>query len=108
MTISREEAAAEEPRAFAPLHPGAYLLEELLGPLGLSQNELARRLGVSLRTVNDLARSRRSVTAEMALRLGRYFRMTPEFWLNMQEQYDLDKARETLAAEISRIEPMPV
>ena len=107
-TITRSDAlrlVESEARDFEPLHPGAYLLEELLEPLGISQNALARRLGVTPKTINDIVRGRRSVTAEMALRLGRFFGMTPDFWLSLQQNYDLaeasDRHAERLEAEVT-------
>lgn len=108
VTKSRKELLGKsqgEARDFGPLHPGTYLLEELLNPMKISQNDLARRLDVSVRTVNEIVRGRRSVTAEMALRLGRFFGMTPEFWLNLQKRYDLEVAREAIQHQLDNIEP---
>jgi addiction module HigA family antidote len=73
-----------------PVHPGEVLLEEFLKPLGLSQNRLALDIGVHPRRINEIVLKKRSITANTALRLARYFGTTPEFWLGLQNQYDLD------------------
>jgi antitoxin HigA-1 len=92
-----------------PVHPGEILLEEFMKPLGLSQNELARQLGVDPRTVNQIVNGKRAITAIMALRLARYFRMTPGFWMNLQSRYDLETAKDAAEAEIRKtIKPRPV
>ena len=72
-----------------PTHPGEILLEEFLVPLGLSQAEAARRMGVSTNRLNELVRGKRGVTAETALRLGQLLGTSPEFWLNLQMMFDL-------------------
>ena len=86
-----------------PIHPGEHLAE-FLGELGISQYRLARAIGVPPRRINDIVRGRRSVTADTAIRIGRALCMTPEFWLNLQRMYDLDRARAT--ADVSAIEPL--
>ncbi len=73
-----------------PVHTGEVLLEEFLKPLGLSQNRLAIDIGVHARRINEIVLKQRAVTANTALRLARYFGTTPEFWLGLQNQYDLD------------------
>ena len=73
-----------------PVHPGGILLEEFLKPMELSQNQLARDIGVSPRRVNEIVLGKRAVTADTALRLARYFRMSPQFWLGLQMDYELD------------------
>ena len=78
-----------------PVHPGEVLLEEYLKPLGISQNRLARDLGVPAQRINDIVRTNRAVTVDTALRLARYFHTTPQFWLNLQMHYDLEMARDT-------------
>ncbi len=92
------------PKDRSPTHPGEILLEEFLKPYGLTQKELARRIGVSYPRVNELVRGRRDVTPDTALRLGRLFGTTPEFWLNLQQAYDLYKARQLASHE--RIRPL--
>jgi len=73
-----------------PVHPGEVLLEEFLKPMGLSQNRLALDLGVHPRRINEIVLKKRAITANTALRLARYFGTSPEFWLGLQNQYDLD------------------
>jgi len=83
----------------APVHPGEVLLEEFLKPYGLTQKELAERIGVSYPRVNELAHGKRGVTPDTALRLARLFGTTPEFWLNLQQAYDLYQARQRASHE---------
>jgi len=83
--------------------PGEILKEEYLDPMGISQNKLARCLGVSPRTVNEIVLGRRSITAPMSIRLGAYFQQSPSFWLNLQTECDLRVAladEKTLTSEI--------
>jgi addiction module HigA family antidote len=86
-------------KKLAPVHPGEVLLEEYLKPLNISQNKLGRDLGVPAQRINDIIKGKRSVTVDTALRLGRYFRTTPQFWLNLQARYDLEMAEETRLVE---------
>lgn len=86
-----------------PVHPGEILLEEYLKPLGISQNKLGRDLNVPAQRINEIARGQRAITVDTALRLGRYFHTTPQFWLNLQARYDLEMAEETrLVERVSR------
>ncbi len=86
-----------------PVHPGEILREEFLRPLGVSQNKLGRDLGVPAQRISDIVRGKRSITVDTALRLAKYFKTTPQFWLNLQSHYDLEMAREThLVERISR------
>ncbi len=85
-----------------PVHPGEVLLEEFLKPMNLSQNRLALDLGVPPRRINEIVLGKRSVTADTALRLGRYFQMSPQFWLGLQMDYDLDVAADALAKRLIR------
>lgn len=73
-------------------HPGEILSEEYLRPLGLSARQLAEAIGVPPNRISDIVRERRGITADTALRLGRYFATDPRFWLNMQQGYELSKA----------------
>jgi addiction module HigA family antidote len=82
-------------KSLPPVHPGEVLLEEFLQPFVISQNRLARDLGVPAQRINDIVRKNRSVTVDTALRLARYFQTTPQFWLNLQMHYDLEMARAT-------------
>lgn len=80
-----------------PAHPGEILLEEFLKPMGLSQNRLALALGVPPRRINEIVLGKRGITADTALRLGRYLSMSPHFWLGLQMDYELDVAEDRLA-----------
>ena len=73
-----------------PIHPGEILLFKFLEPLQMSQTRLARNIGVSPRRINEIVLKKRRITADTALRLGRYFKMAPDFWLGLQMDYDLD------------------
>jgi len=85
-----------------PVHPGEILREEFMKPLGLSMNRLALELRVPVTRVADIVNERRSITAETALRQGRYFRNAPAFWLNLQTRYDLEVAEDEFAARVAR------
>lgn len=87
----------------APTHPGKMLLEEFLGPMGLTQRELAKGIHVPYQRVNDLANGRRGVTPSTALRLARFFGTTPDFWLNLQQRWDLYHAQQAEAQELKKI-----
>jgi addiction module HigA family antidote len=76
-----------------PVHPGAFLVEEFMKPLEISQNRLARDIGVCPARVNEICQGRRGITADTALRFALYFNTTPELWLNFQKGYELDTAR---------------
>lgn len=84
------------------VHPGEVLLEEFMKPLGLSQNRLARNLGVPPRRINEIVLGKRSVSADTALRLGRYFGTSEKFWLGLQVDYDLEEARDRLGDRLER------
>lgn len=79
-----------------PIHPGEVLLEEFLKPMGLSQNRLALHIGVHARRINEIVLGKRAVTANTALRLARYFGTSPQFWLGLQADYDLDVEQDSL------------
>ena len=85
-----------------PVHPGEVLLEEFLNPMGLSQNKLAVNIGVPARRINEIVLEKRKVTADTALRLGRFFGISSEFWLGLQAQYDLDIAADALGNRLER------
>jgi antitoxin HigA-1 len=89
-------------RKLTPMHPGEILREEFMKPLGLSQTRLGGDLGVSPRRINEIVHGKRSITADTALRLSRYFSMSAEFWLGLQADYDLDLATDRLADRIAR------
>jgi antitoxin HigA-1 len=83
-----------------PVHPGEVLLEEFLKPMGLSQNRLALSIGVHARRINEIVLGKRSITADTALRLARFFGTSPQFWLGLQTEYDLDLAADALGARL--------
>jgi addiction module HigA family antidote len=85
-----------------PVHPGEVLMEEFLKPMGLSQSRLALDIGVHPRRINEIVLEKRSVTADTALRLARYFSTSPQFWLGLQDNYDLDVAADTLGPKLER------
>src|SRR5262245_47317572 len=89
-------------RRLPPVHPGQILRDEFLAPLGISVYELANAIKVPRSRVNDIVLGRRAVTTDTALRLGRYFGTTPEFWINLQAHYDLDLAGRGLRQKIER------
>ena len=84
-----------------PIHPGEILLEEFLKPMGLSQNQLANDIGVPPRRINEIIHGQRRITADTALRLAHYFKMSPQFWLGLQMDYDLDVEKDRLASRIA-------
>jgi len=86
----------------SPIHPGEVLLEEFLKPMGLSQNKVALSIGVPSRRINEIVLGKRGVTADTALRLGRYFDMSAQFWLGLQMDYDLDIAADKLAKRLEQ------
>jgi len=88
-----------------PVHPVEALQEEFLNPLGLTTADLAARLHMPVESVESLARRERPMTADDALRLARYFDTTPEFWLNLQAQHDLEVTRERIGHELAAITP---
>ena len=89
-------------RRLPPLHPGKILREDLMAPLGLSINKVSRDLRVPVTRMSEIVNGRRSITADTALRLARYFSTTPEFWVNLQSAYDLDVATRASAEQIKR------
>jgi addiction module HigA family antidote len=89
-------------KAQPPVHPREVLVGEFLAPLALSQYRLAKALGVPPRRVNEIVLGRRAISADTALRLGRYFGLEPQFWLNLQSRFDLEMAREALGHRLAR------
>ena len=73
-----------------PIHPGEVLLEEFLGPMDISQYRLAKDISVPARRINEIVHGKRSITADTALRLGRYFGTSAQFWMNLQDHFDLE------------------
>jgi addiction module HigA family antidote len=83
-----------------PIHPGEILLEEFLEPLGISQYRLAKDISVPARRINEIVHGKRSITADTALRLSRYFGLSDRFWLNLQARYDLELEKDKLQGRI--------
>jgi len=79
-----------------PIHPGEILREDFLEPMGISQYRLAKDISVPPRRINEIVHGKRSITADTALRLGRFFTMSPQFWLNLQTRYDLEVTEDQL------------
>jgi addiction module HigA family antidote len=89
------------------IHPGEVLLEEFLKPLGLSQNRVAREIGVPPRRVNEIVLAKRAITPDTALRFARYFGTSERFWLGLQTDYDLEEARRLLRGRLEReVQPL--
>lgn len=84
------------------IHPGEILLEEFLEPLEISQYRLAKDINVPARRINEIVLGKRSVTADTALRLGLYFKTSPEFWMNLQTYYDLEVQSDTLGKRLEK------
>ena len=82
------------------IHPGEILFEEFLVPMGLSQNRIARAIGVPPRRINEIVHGKRSVTADTALRLARYFGTSDQFWMGLQADHDLEEARQRLGRRL--------
>lgn len=108
MTIKRDDldktdfSDVRSGRRLPPVHPGEILRDEFLTPLGMSVYELALAIKVTRSRVNDIVLGRRAMTTDTALRLGRYFGTSPEFWINLQARYDLDVAERSTRRRIER------
>lgn len=89
-------------REFPPIHPGEILLEDFLKPMNLSQYAVAQSLGVPPRRINEIVHGKRGITADTALRLGRFFNMEAQFWMNLQGRYDLEVTKEKLSDTLER------
>jgi antitoxin HigA-1 len=89
-------------RDFPPIHPGEILLEDFLKPMDISQYYVAQSIGVPPRRINEIVHGKRSITADTALRLGRFFNMEAQFWMNLQSRYDLEVTRENLAERLEQ------
>ena len=83
-----------------PIHPGEILMEEFLQPMGITQYRLAKDISVPPRRINEIVHGKRSITADTALRLGRFFSMSPQFWLNLQTRYDLEVTEDFLEGRL--------
>ena len=87
-------------RKIKPIHPGEILLEEFLEPMEISQYRLAKDISVPARRINEIVHGKRSISADTALRLSRYFGMTEEFWLNLQSRFDLEVEKDRLGTRL--------
>ena len=85
-----------------PIHPGEILIEEFLKPMGISQYRLAKDISVPPRRINEIVHGKRSITADTALRLGRFFEIAPQFWLNLQNRFDLEVTEDLLADRLDK------
>ena len=91
-----------ETNLLPPIHPGEILFEEFLEPLGISQYRLAKDIGVPPRRINEIVQGKRSITADTALRLSRYFGLSERFWMNLQTRHDLEKEKDRLRGRLER------
>lgn len=89
-------------RRFDPVHPGVVLAQDFLKGLKISQYRLAKGIGVSPRRINEIVQGKRAITADTALRLGKFFGMEPQFWMNLQSHYDLEVAKNSMARTLAR------
>ncbi len=89
-------------RDFSPIHPGEILLEDFLKPLNISQYRVANSISVSPRRINEIVHGKRAITADTALRLGRFFAMEAQFWMNLQTRYDLEVTKELLSDRLQQ------
>ncbi|MBV9595158.1 MAG: HigA family addiction module antidote protein [Actinobacteria bacterium] len=103
--MSRSSTTTEAGRP-DPIHPGEVLMEDFIRGLGISQNKVAVAIGVPPRRINEIVHGKRSVTADTALRLGRYFGTSAQFWLNLQDFYDLDVHSDSIRTQLEAIEPL--
>lgn len=90
------------------VHPGEVLMEDFIEGFGITQNKLAVSIGVPPRRINEIVHGKRAITADTALRLGRYFGIDPQFWLNLQAHYELELAQDRLSDQIEAIKPLEV
>lgn len=89
---------------YPPIHPGEILLEDFIEGFGITQHKLAVSIGVPPRRINEIVHGKRAITADTALRLGKYFGVEPQFWLNLQNRYELEVAEDKLQPEIDAIQ----
>jgi addiction module HigA family antidote len=89
-----------------PIHPGEILLEEFIEPLGITQNKVATAVSVPPRRINEIVHGKRRITADTALRLGRFFGTSAQFWINLQSHYDLEIELEAIGDSLDAIEPL--
>lgn len=95
-------------KLYAPIHPGEVLMEDFIEGFGITQHKLAVSIGVPPRRINEIVHGKRAITADTALRLGRYFGVEPQFWLNLQSRYELELAEGRVADKVAEIKPLQV
>lgn len=95
-------------KLYEPIHPGEVLMEDFIEGFGITQHKLAVSIDVPPRRINEIVHGKRAITADTALRLGRYFGVAPQFWLNLQSRYELELAQERVADQITKITPLQV
>lgn len=93
-------------KLYPPIHPGEILQEDFLDGFGITQHKLAVAVGVPPRRINEIVHGKRRITADTALRLGRYFGMSAQFWINLQARYDLEVEMDMLGDSLDSIEPL--
>lgn len=93
---------------YPPIHPGEVLNEDFIKAFGITQHKVAIDIGVPPRRINEIVHGKRGITADTALRLGKYFGVEPQFWLNLQGRYELEVAQDSIAQEITEIQPLEV
>ncbi|WOQ16011.1 HigA family addiction module antitoxin [Raineyella sp. W15-4] len=93
-------------KLYPPIHPGEVLMEDFIEGFGITQNKLAVSIGVPPRRINEIVHGKRAITADTALRLGRYFGVDPQFWLNLQTRYELEVANDHIADQVAAIAPL--
>ncbi len=90
------------PKRIEPIHPGEILLEEFLGPMGISQYRLAKDISVPARRINEIVHGTRSISANTALRLSKYFGTSERFWMNLQTRFDLEVEKDRLGSRLDK------
>lgn len=93
-------------KLYPPIHPGEVLMEDFIEGFGITQNKLAVSIGVPPRRIYEIVHGKRGITADTALRLGKYFGIEPKFWLNLQSRYELELTEEKVGEQISAIQPL--
>ncbi|GAB3699070.1 HigA family addiction module antitoxin [Mariniluteicoccus flavus] len=93
-------------KLYPPIHPGEILMEDFIEGFGITQHKLAVSIGVPPRRINEIVHGKRAITADTALRLGRYFAVEPQFWLNLQSRYELELAEDRVAEQVAAISPI--
>ena len=89
-------------KRIVPIHPGEILKYEFLVPMGISEYRIAKDISVPARRINEIVHGKRAISADTALRLGRYFKMSPEFWISLQNHYELEREKDRLGDDLFR------